>query len=143
MTTSRLMAQASTVWLFMLWPHIVARADDQQDKIAALEARVAQLEAREQQNWMTQERADQIRAIVQEVLADAKKQQADAPNVGYDNGFFIQTADKNFKLTIGGVLQARYEFAMHHADNSSFAVKPLAQGENENSSGFDIRRAPH
>lgn len=108
----------------------------------AMKQRVAELEARESQNWMTQERQDQIRAIVQDVLADARqKGQLPADTVGYKNGFYIQSPDGNFKLAIGGVLQARYELALHHADNSVFNTKPLTQGQNENASGFDIRRA--
>ena len=60
---------------------------------------------------------------------------------GYDHGFFIQTDDHNFRLAIGGVLQVRYEYARHHADDADFTTKPLPQGDTENSSGFDIRRA--
>jgi hypothetical protein len=116
-----------------------------QAKDEALKSRVAELESKENNNWLTQERTDQIRAIVQGVLADAKTRGpfggSTGASVGYDHGFFIQTDDHNFRLAIGGVLQARYEYARHHADDAAFTTKPLAQGNTENSSGFDIRRA--
>ena len=114
-----------------------------ESKDAGLRTRVAELEKQESSAWMTTERTDQIRAIVNDALADAKTrgQITNSPTVGYDNGFFIQSSDKNFKLTIGGLLQARYEYASHQADNATFRTKPLAQGNHENASGFDIRRA--
>src|SRR5579862_505213 len=78
-----------------------AFAQVSQQEFDALKARLTQLEARDQENWMTQERADQIRAIVKDVLADAKAQeQRTNPDFGYNNGFYIESPDKNFKLTI-------------------------------------------
>jgi hypothetical protein len=120
-----------------------AKVAELEKRDQALQSRVVELEGKEDANWMTQQRADQIRAIVEETLADAKKrgQYADGPTVGYNNGFFIQTPDNNFKLVVGGLLQVRYEYALHQADDSKFKTKPLAQGDRENSSGFDIRRA--
>ena len=120
-----------------------ARLAELEKRDEALRSKVVELESKEDSNWMTQERASQIRSIVEETLADAKSrgQFADGPTVGYNNGFFIQTPDKNFKLTMGGVAQVRYEYALHQTDDARFKTKPLAQGDRENASGFDIRRA--
>src|SRR3954470_18287888 len=78
-------------------------------EIQSLKARISELEAKQNESWLTDERASQIRGIVQDVLQDAKMrgQFADGPDVGYKDGFYIQTPDKNYKLTIGGYVQAR------------------------------------
>ncbi len=107
-----------------------------------LQSRVADLEKQESESWLTGERAKEIRSIVEQVLADAKThEQPDHPLVGYNNGFFIQSPDNDFKLTVGALIQVRYEYALHQADDAAFKTPPLAQGDQENASGFDIRRA--
>jgi len=110
---------------------------------AAMRARLVELEQKENQDWLSEERSKQIKQIVEDVLADARARGEFSKGVsaGYDSGFYLQSDDKNFRLAIGGVLQVRYELALHHADNSAFSTKPLAQGSDENASGFDIRRA--
>jgi hypothetical protein len=128
---------------------VSARAADTSDtsssdvstELKALKARIAELEAKENQNWLTEERANQIRGIVQDVIKDAKMrgQFADGPEVGYKDGFYIQTADKNFKLVIGGFAQIRYEAALQNGYNGR-TVAP-GKGSQGNTSGFDIRRA--
>ena len=58
--------------------HSAVRADDPQtvtdlaNQIKALQAEVTQLKSQQNENWLTEERASQIRGIVQDVLADAK-----------------------------------------------------------------------
>ena len=110
-------------------------------ELKALRARVADLEQKENQNWMTQERANQIRSIVEETIADAKKrsQFADGDLVGYKNGFYIQTADQNFKFQANGYLQFRYTFANDRVVNS--AAYGTNQPKSGDASGFDFRRA--
>ncbi|HEY4328252.1 MAG TPA: porin [Phycisphaerae bacterium] len=122
---------------------IKTRLADLEQQNQAMKARLSEMEINANENWLSAARAEQIKGIVRDVLADAKSHES-SPNgygVGYNNGFFIQSDDKNFKLSIGGVLQVRYEMALHHANNAAFISKPLPQGDNENSSGFDIRRA--
>ncbi len=121
--------------------------DDAQ--IKALESRIADLESKENQNWMTDERAAQIRGIVEDVLKDAKyhSQYADGAEVGYKDGFFIQTPDQNFKLVIGGFGQFRYEFSQANAYNkrtlpaNTVGTSSITPHDPGNASGFDIRRA--
>jgi hypothetical protein len=113
-------------------------------ELQSLKARIAELEARQNENWLTEERASQIRGIVQDVLKDAqtRNQAADGPDIGYKDGFFIQTPDKNFKLLINAFVQARYEYGYHRDPNTSDSLHPISPTRNEeDSSGFDIRRA--
>jgi hypothetical protein len=130
-----------------------ARAEVSDAEFAAVKQRLAELEAKEDQNWMTQERTQQIRAIVEDVLADvnARKQQADGASFGYKDGFYIQSDDDRFKLVVGGYAQFRYEYAFQNAyNNRTLASRTLGTGgaaprvtpsDPGNASGFDIRRA--
>jgi hypothetical protein len=120
-----------------------APAADVNAELGALKARIAELEKKENENWLTAERTSQIKAIVQDVIADSKTRGnfADGINAGYDNGFFIQTADKNFKLVIGGFVQFRYTYAYYHNSADNTAAFKQAGVSQTNASGFDIRRA--
>ncbi|MGN6369886.1 MAG: porin [Phycisphaerae bacterium] len=109
-------------------------------ELKALRARVADLEQKENQNWMTQERANQVRAIVEQTIADAKtrSQFADGDNFGYKNGFYLQTPDKNFKFQANGYLQFRYTYAHDEAHNGGAFSSTPKHGD---ANGFDFRRA--
>jgi len=120
-------------------------------ELNALKARIAELESQQHENWMTKERETQIRGIVEDVLKDARTrgQFADGVEAGYKDGFYIQTADKNFKLTIGGYVQIRYEFTQSTANNSGTLPGTRSVGNSGsftvdspgNSSGISIRKA--
>lgn len=122
-----------------------ASSDDVATELKALKTRVAELEQKESSNWMTEERTNQIRAIVQDALADARTrtQFADGPSVGYKDGFYIQTADQNFKLVVGGYAQVRYEYAYTNVNHNETTLhgSTLKTHDPGNSSGIDIRRA--
>ncbi len=134
----------AAISLLSTLPPLVSRAVVSDEEFAAMKARLDAFEKKEDENWLTTGRVEQIKAIVQDVLADARNrgQFSNGTNIGYKNGFFIQTADQNFKLVVGGVLQVRYEYASHYANKKDYGANPpLAQGDSENASGFDIRRA--
>lgn len=119
-------------------------AADLANQIKALQQQVSDLQAKENENWLTTERAAQIRSIVQDVLADSKKREqfADGADFGYNNGFYIQTPDGNFKAVLNGYIQPRYEFIYNHRPNSNSSAPPLsATNSQDNASGFDVRRA--
>jgi len=115
-----------------------ASGQDLASQVQDLKARLAQLEAKENENWMTEERTKQIKTIVEGVLADAKTraQSPGGADLGYNNGFYIQTADKNFKLVINGYTQIRYTFSDADLKNAAaFATKP----KSGDASGLDFR----
>jgi hypothetical protein len=109
------------------------------DKIGQLEAtvdrlnsRLGQLESADGERWLSEERAEQIRGVVMDVLADAESRasfQSDAALAGYapGKGFYIQSADGKYSLRISGQLQVRY--ILNDAGRQSTEY------------GFQIRRA--
>ena len=100
-----------------------ARADDTPstaelaNQVKSLQNEVTELRVKQEQNWMTQERANQIRQIVEETLADARtrSQNAGGADYGYNDGFYIQTPDNKFKLKVNGYMQLRYTFTSRDA----------------------------
>ncbi|MFM1822462.1 MAG: hypothetical protein RI967_728 [Planctomycetota bacterium] len=79
-------------------------------EIASLRAEIAQLKG---DNWLTEQRAAEIRGIVTDVLADADTRaslQGSGANAGYDGGFFISSSDGNFSLKLNILEQIRYTF---------------------------------
>ena len=71
--------------------------------------------------WLTEERADEIRSLVQDVLADADSRNAlvgDGLLGGWSDGFFLASSDGRFKLKIGGLVQERLMQSFLRSDAS-------------------------
>ncbi len=88
---------------------------DAQVELQAIRSEIASL--REQclnsASWLTQERAEQIRAVVRDVLADTTTReslQSVHPTAGWDNGIFLESPDASFKLFIRGSEQVRFTY---------------------------------
>jgi hypothetical protein len=101
-------------------------------RLEALEARIDRLRSAPGDRWLNERRADGIRALVGDVLADADTRRSllsSDPVAGYDDGFFIASADGQFKLEISGQVQVRYVYNRQH-DSPTDDVR----------SGFESRR---
>jgi hypothetical protein len=108
-------------------------------QIAELKAELAELKATEGDNWLTEQRATEIRGIVQDVLADADTRaslQSSGATAGWDNGFFLASADGNFRLNIDGQVQVRWAWNHRKDPNSVFGPG----GTEENNWGFELAR---
>jgi hypothetical protein len=80
-------------------------------QIAELKAELATLKAQSGEQWLTEQRASEIRGLVQDVLADADTRtslQGAAMVGGHDGKFFLASADGNFRLNVQGQIQVRW-----------------------------------
>ncbi|MCL4209453.1 MAG: hypothetical protein HRU76_10935 [Phycisphaeraceae bacterium] len=128
------LAAAATVMLASA-PAASALGEDDaslRQRVAELEARLAELKQTSTHHWLTEQRAADIRALVQDVLADADTRASllqGGGTAGWDNGFFLASADGNFRLNLKGLVQVRYVF--NHQDDDA---------EDSSRGGFESRR---
>ena len=97
-----------------------ASAIAERDAIAQLKAEVATLKSQNGDKWLTEERAAEIKSLVKDVLADSETRtslQGSGATSGYNNGFFISSADGNFKLTLSLLTQARFTWNYQPGEN--------------------------
>ena len=88
-----------------------ATNDELQARVAELEARLVAVEATESESWLTEQRAVEIKGLVQDVLADADTRSslmAQGMTAGYDDGAVIASADGNWMLRTNIHLQTRF-----------------------------------
>jgi outer membrane murein-binding lipoprotein Lpp len=126
---------------------IAGAADNDNASIDALRAELNELRAQnnslaarvdaQDSEWLNEERASDIRGIVQDVLADSQSRtslQDSGMMAGYKagKGFFLSNQDGSFSLMVNGELQTRWVL------NNN----PGNQGATEETSwGFQVRRA--
>lgn len=117
---------------------VPAMADqDVQGELATLKARLAQLEAKEQQTWLNERRAEEVKTLIREVLADADTRASllqEGVMAGIDDKgkIFLQSADGSFKMNVGGQIQFRYIFNIQDEDS---------RDNPSDDAGFQVRRA--
>lgn len=88
-----------------------ASNDDVAQRLAAAEAKIAAMEAANNQSWLTEQRSAEIKGLVQDVLADADTRSSllqSGATSGYDNGFILGSADGNWLLRINFLMQQRF-----------------------------------
>lgn len=111
--------------------------NDALSQIAELKRELAELKQQDSQDWLTEQRASEIRGIVQDVLADADTRtsfQNSGAMAGWNNGFFLASPDGNFKLNVSGLMQVRWTWNNAKGQNDS---NPPAQAGDENLWGFE------
>lgn len=124
---------------------------EQNEKItaanAALADKVTQLEQRvdADTNWLTEARADEIRAVVNDVLADSMTRDSlanDGANAGWDStrGFFVASPDNNFTLRVRGRIQFRWAMDQRSIGSGPAATGSPSDNALENTHGFEVRR---
>ncbi len=102
------------------------------DQVSALQNEVNSLRNSSDDNWMTEQRAKEIRSLVHDVLADADTRASllqSGMSAGHDGRFFLASSDGNFRLNIAGRTQLRYVY--NYQDSSP---------EDDHRSGFELRR---
>ena len=126
---------------------IVATTGGQNDQIQELRQMVEELKdevaqlKNQESDWLSEHRTNEIRNLVHDVLADANTRTnllGEGTPAGYSSGFFITSADSNWKLKINGQLQARWLY--NEASNQN-AFNTAGVGPLENiQHGFEQRR---
>ena len=128
----------------------VEATNDTNAQIAELKKELNELKSQNGDKWLTEERASQIRGVVQDVMADADTRsslQATAATSGYNNGFFIASPDGNFKLQVNGQVQVRSSYAWSTNSSWNASKAPISAGGAGNTNatkaqyGTEIRRA--
>ena len=103
---------------------------------------IAAMKQEDGRNWLTEQRASEIRGIVQDVLVDAESRTTFRDNgatAGWNKGFFLASPDGNFKLKISGQVQLRY--VLNHANGlASAEPNPPAGKGAPYQWGFENRR---
>ena len=95
------------------------QATDQQ-RLDALRREIAALRG-DSTNWLTEERAAEIRAVVTDVLADADTRatlQGGGATSGYSDGFFLSSSDGAYSMKINVLQQMRWSFNDNDVDQA-------------------------
>ena len=112
--------------------------NDAMSEMAQIKAELATLKSQNGDKWLTEERAAEIKSLVKDVLADSETRtslQGSGATSGYNNGFFIASADGNFKLQMNVLEQVR--FTWNNQPESNQAAPAIT---NVNEWGFENRR---
>jgi hypothetical protein len=91
-----------------------AQNNELRARISELESRLVAVEAESSESWLTEQRADEIKSLVQDVLADADTRSsllAQGMTAGYDDGAVIASADGNWLLRTNLHMQTRFMLA--------------------------------
>jgi phosphate-selective porin OprO/OprP len=107
-----------------------------QSQVAAQQAQIADLKAKSDQNWLNEQRTEEVKGLIHDALADADTRASLASDnavAGNDGKFFIKTADDSFRMNLGGVIQTRYVADLR-------GVKTDTAANDGHEDGFQMRR---
>ena len=107
--------------------------EDLQQRLDAAEAKITELSASQNAEWLTEQRAEQVRGLVQDVLADADTRaslQGSGMTAGYNNGFVVSSNDGNWMLRVNGLMQQRWVLADVDQDRNYTGLGPRFGGSN-------------
>ncbi len=109
-------------------------------ELKSLRAEVAQMKTEQGDDWMNERRAEEVKTLIRDVLADADTRASllDSGLTAGHNGehFFLASDDGNFLMEIFGQVQFRYQF--NNANDTAAGANPNIQ---EDLDGFSVRRA--
>lgn len=115
------------------------KQSDLEARLAAAEAKIAQLSSASNDGWLTEQRADEVRSLVQDVLADADTRSSllsQGVTAGYDNGAVMGSSDGNWLLRTNILIQQRFVYRLQDDDGNA------GNGTvDENRWGFETTRA--
>ncbi|QDU32456.1 hypothetical protein KS4_04880 [Poriferisphaera corsica] len=112
MYTQRMMGTVAAATM-ALTTGTIAQADQASlaAQLQAAEQRVSQLEQAQQGDWLNERRAEEIKGLIRDVIADADSRATllqDGILAGHDGNFFLRSADDSFRMNLSGYIQFRY-----------------------------------
>jgi len=119
---------------------LLQRIDSLERKNKSLDTQVADLKALEGEKWLSEERAGQIRSVVEDVLADSESRASlrqDAMTAGWNDGFFLASPDGRFKLEVGGFIQPAFMWSSINPPESDAGEDQLPNRYGFGSGGFN------
>lgn len=90
---------------------LISEVQDLRRDNVSMRDEIDELRAQSDDQWLSESRSEQIRQIVQDVLADADTRASllnDGLIAGWSDHFFLASPDGRFKLQVGGQLQTRW-----------------------------------
>lgn len=102
--------------------------------MARMQAELSQLKAQQEGDWLTEARAEEVRGLINEVMADANTrasllQEGAMAGIDSKGKIFLKSADGDFSMNVSGQIQFRY--ILNNVDDSTV---------DETLSGFQARR---
>jgi len=146
-TSKHVFALGSGLLLSLAGVAVAADQSDLTSEVTALKARIAELEQRQSGNWLNERRAEEVKALVRDVLADADTRAslaASGATAGHDGkNFYLADEGGNFRLNVSGQIQVRYVHNFRDDSGSSAIVddEEVFVTADDNEGGFEIRRA--
>jgi hypothetical protein len=95
---------------------LLQRIERLEEDKGRMQTEIDDLRVRLGDDWLTTKRAEEMRNIVEDVLADADTRASllqDGATAGWDGHFFIGSADGRFRLQLTGLLQLRWIWNFH------------------------------
>ena len=95
---------------------LLQRIESLEGDKATMQGAIDELRIQLGDNWLTEHRAQEIRAIVGDVLADADTRASllqDEMTAGWSNHFFLASPDGRFRLQLEGQMQFRWVWSFH------------------------------
>lgn len=86
------------------------------------QSQLSQLKSQNGEQWLTEARAQEIKGLVKDVLADSEARtslQGTGATAGYDDAFFIASSDGNWKFKINVLDQVRFVFNQNNQPSPS------------------------
>jgi hypothetical protein len=102
---------------------VLQRLQQLEEDNQKLRDEVDELRAQSGDGWLTEQRAEQIKALVADVLADADTRASllqGGLTAGWSDGFFLADPNGRFSLKIGGQLQVRWVFNFQDTFNDQY-----------------------
>lgn len=118
---------------------------DLQNEIAALRTEIAQMKAAQGDNWLNERRAEEVKGLIRDVLADADTRASlmqDGVLAGHDGKkFYLRSSDDSFLMNVEGQIQVRY--VANFGEDREAVVDPgppAVSEDDEWERGFQLRR---